>query len=427
MTDAIADKPVPGRTSGADRRSGTRSRIRQDAVVLSGEDMTVEWRRGADVEALVPAWRSLAARTGEPNIFQDPDFLLPSAKALGYDREIEALAVWEGQPADPRRPRLLGVLPFVRRRPWGVPITVAQSVCNAYGPSGTPVVETEAGLSVTDALIDAFATTPELPRLLLVPMFALDSAPAKAIGQRPAPKVHLGGHLRAVLKTELTGEAYVTRMRRPKQRKRLAQQRRQLEKLGEVTTRVNTGLAVGQAADRFLELEKSGWKGRRGTAMGVNEASRAMFRDLSTRLGRREQCEIHELCLDGRTIAAFVLLLAGPRGWLWKGAYDEAYARYSPGQLLTVDLIREVLDSHPGIFIDSCATPDHPMIDHVFRERLALADVLIDTRPETGHAFAIAVMLETWRRDGRRRAREALNRVRALMKKLKLARARPGG
>ena len=28
-------------------------------------------------------------------------------------------------------------------------------------------------------------------------------------------------------------------------------------------------------------------------------------------------------------------------------------------------------------FADSCATPDHPMIDHLWRDRLAMADLMI--------------------------------------------------
>ena len=30
--------------------------------------------------------------------------------------------------------------------------------------------------------------------------------------------------------------------------------------------------------------------------------------------------------------------------------------------------------------VDSCATPDHPMIDHVWRERLALSDRMVELR-----------------------------------------------
>ena len=34
--------------------------------------------------------------------------------------------------------------------------------------------------------------------------------------------------------------------------------------------------------------------------------------------------------------------------------------------------------------VDSCATADHPMIDHIWRERLALADLLVRVGPDGG-------------------------------------------
>ena len=46
---------------------------------------------------------------------------------------------------------------------------------------------------------------------------------------------------------------------------------------------------------------------------------------------------------------------------------------------------------------DSCATPDHPMIDHVWRERLALSDRLIALR-RSAMPFALTCWIETLRR-----------------------------
>ena len=48
--------------------------------------------------------------------------------------------------------------------------------------------------------------------------------------------------------------------------------------------------------------------------------------------------------------------------------------------------------------VDSCATPDHPMIDHIWRERLILADRLIGLEPATAFKFRAACGLEAARR-----------------------------
>jgi hypothetical protein len=50
------------------------------------------------------------------------------------------------------------------------------------------------------------------------------------------------------------------------------------------------------------------------------------------------------------------------------------------------------------VHADSCATPDHPMIDRVWRERLALADRLISLGPERPFRFRLACALEGLRR-----------------------------
>jgi len=61
--------------------------------------------------------------------------------------------------------------------------------------------------------------------------------------------------------------------------------------------------------------------------------------------------------------------------------------------------------------VDSCATPDHPMIDHLWRERLPIADWLVALEP--GTTFGLACRLETARRHAvtlARRWRERLRR-----------------
>jgi hypothetical protein len=61
---------------------------------------------------------------------------------------------------------------------------------------------------------------------------------------------------------------------------------------------------------------------------------------------------------------------------------------------------------------DSCASADHPMIDHVWRERLALSDRLIALRP-SAVPFALACRIEALRRSaiaGAKAVRDCLRR-----------------
>src|SRR5262249_10566175 len=94
---------------------------------------------------------------------------------------------------------------------------------------------------------------------------------------------------------------------------------------------------------------------------------------------------------------AAITLSSGDRAWTWKIAYDEAYARFSPGVQLMLEVTETLLADNSVAQVDSCATADHPMIDHLWRERLALSDRFIAVRaaPST---FARACRFEHLRR-----------------------------
>ena len=68
--------------------------------------------------------------------------------------------------------------------------------------------------------------------------------------------------------------------------------------------------------------------------------------------------------------------ISKPGAYSYKTAYAEELARFSPGVLLQREnlqfLARDGID-----WCDSCAAADHPMIDHLWRERRAIGRVSI--------------------------------------------------
>ena len=90
---------------------------------------------------------------------------------------------------------------------------------------------------------------------------------------------------------------------------------------------------------------------------------------------------------------------SGTSAWFWKIAYDEEVARASPGVQLTLDVTERCSPQPDILHADSCATADHPMIDHLWRERLALADLHDRAeRADARHSSASRGRLETLRR-----------------------------
>ena len=80
--------------------------------------------------------------------------------------------------------------------------------------------------------------------------------------------------------------------------------------------------------------------------------------------------------LDGQPIAMLISLLTPPGAYSYKTAFDERYARYSPGVLVQRENL-DLLDDAAVRWCDSCAAADHPMIDHIWRERRAIGRISI--------------------------------------------------
>ena len=75
------------------------------------------------------------------------------------------------------------------------------------------------------------------------------------------------------------------------------------------------------------------------------------------------------------------MLLHQARAFFFKIGVDERFAKYSPGVQLTLELTRHLCADPAITSADSTASPDHPMINPIWRGRFAIGDVLIPLRP----------------------------------------------
>ena len=124
-----------------------------------------------------------------------------------------------------------------------------------------------------------------------------------------------------------------------------------------------------------------------------------------------------ELTLDGKALASGLVIRQGDTALFFKIAYDEAFSRFSPGVQLTVELTRRLADDPTIAYADSTALPGHPMIDHVWRERRRVGDVLVPTRP--GAAGLVLARLVIARDRLRERAKSFVNALRHYREKRK--------
>jgi CelD/BcsL family acetyltransferase involved in cellulose biosynthesis len=207
------------------------------------------------------------------------------------------------------------------------------------------------------------------------------------------PMADFARHQRALLRPGGDRSRYVERVLGRHRRKELRRRWRRLSEIGATLIATSTEpAAVDAAIGNFLALEAGGWKGRAGTAAAAREELRGFVRAAVSSLAREGKVAIGRLLVDGRAIAATIVLRSGRSAWFWKIAYDETFARFSPGVMLSVAVTEELLDEPAIACVDSCASADHPMIDHLWRERLPVCNRLMAVRPTA--PFSIARRLE---------------------------------
>jgi CelD/BcsL family acetyltransferase involved in cellulose biosynthesis len=376
----------------------------------------VEWRQLAGLGSIAAEWRALAARALEPNVFYEPAFALAAASVFG--RDIGAGLVWTRSTA----PRLIGFFPArIERRRYGLALPVLVGWTHPYAPFGAPLVDRDQGEAVIGAWLDHVTNATGLPDVMLLPYVPMDGPLAKAleaaVARRSSHSRCFGQHRRALLSPAGDREHYLDHAVGQKKRKELRRQRKRLADGGSVTS-VSAGeaSAVGPALADFFALEADGWKGRAGTAARGHADIASFMTTAVTTLAGEGKAQVARLCVDEKAIAALVTLRSGGTAWCWKIAYDESRARVSPGMQILLDVTQALLDDPAIARADSCATADHPMIDHVWRERLALADHLLCASPSQSFRFTLACALETARRaaiDGAKRLRDLIRRRRS--------------
>lgn len=85
---------------------------------------------------------------------------------------------------------------------------------------------------------------------------------------------------------------------------------------------------------RGLEVEASGWKGARGTAVLSSPATATFYRLVGRSFHAEDRLRLSSISLDGRLVAFDLCLLDHGRLYGLKAGYDEAFRRFGPGLVL---------------------------------------------------------------------------------------------
>jgi CelD/BcsL family acetyltransferase involved in cellulose biosynthesis len=341
-----------------------------------GDGFRTELRPLSRGHGLVDAWRDLAARSLEPNVFYEPDAMLAAAQHLPEAGAIELLTVRDDRPGA-HGGRLLALWPVHRaKRPWDL----ARGFGGRYVTYGAPLLDRQLGLEAASALIEHCRSTPTPLAGLMFRALALDGPAARSIAMAARLAGHscleTGAHWRAAFTAHERDPEHATEKGRL--RREIGRLRRGLAGLGPLRlASARTPEAVRDALEFFLALEASGWKARRGTALLHDPRSSVYFRTLVRTLARQGQATVHLLEAGDRVIAAGLVLGSGGHGWYVKTAYDEDLAAHAPGAVLSHAIAEQARTDHAIAQLDSCAVPGHAMIERVWSGRLRVGDLVV--------------------------------------------------
>ncbi|MDR3465966.1 MAG: GNAT family N-acetyltransferase [Xanthobacteraceae bacterium] len=366
-----------------------------------------------DVDA--EAWHALADRAAEPNGYYLPGWeRAVNACAPGRGGAL-ALTVWDPVAAPPAPRRLIALLPATSAwRAFRIPVAALVSA-DPYGVLGTPLLDAADSDAAAHALL-VQARAAGLHALVLRDV-ALDG-PALAALTRSlgtdglAPRL-VRRYARAGLDAMQDAEALLRDALGAKKLKELRRQRHRLAEHGAVAFAVARDPdEVARALEVFFTLEASGWKARRGTAMAQSPGDAAFLRRASADLSVRGACEIVTLSAGATPVAAGVVLRHLDRAFWFKLGIDQRFAKFSPGVQLALELTRHLCADPRIRFADSTASPDHPMINPIWRQRLALGDVLLPLRRHDPavELLHLALLARRYGRDAARGIVHALRR-----------------
>ncbi|TFV39207.1 GNAT family N-acetyltransferase [Bradyrhizobium frederickii] len=323
-------------------------------------------------------WRALAQRAVEPNGYYLPAWALAVSATARSRTNASALPAF-----DKTSSRLIGLMPVISLwRACKIPLPALVSA-HPYGTLCSPLIDRDAPIeAATQVLQDARKAG---AHALVLNDVALEYAAMHALKQALSrdglkPRI-LSSYLRASLDATQDDETLLRDALGSKKLKELRRLRHRLEEHGPVAFDVaRRPDEIGPALETFLQLEASGWKGKRGTALVQHAGDAAFIRRAVPALAETAQCEIITLRAGTRPVAAGIVLRHQDRAFFFKLGIDERFARYSPGVQLTLELTRHLCADPAIASADSTASADHPMINPIWRGRFAIGDVLIPLR-----------------------------------------------
>ena len=312
--------------------------------------LSIRWFKDVDgLRQLENDWLEL---TPKASLFARYEWNLAAAMhLLGEGQEIWFCRIGDsaGRPLA-IIPALAGNTPV---KPFGYLPALALGWSHQLATFDFPMALGANALEVGKAMLLAFKDLPIKWRVVSWPRVMADSNAAKvaqALGKRWAditPAAPCSTFYTASAPNQADGLEIFT-VKSSKLRSKLAYTTRRLATQGPLQMRMarEQGDIAGYF-EEFLRLESSGWKGAHGTGTAISlvPSAKAFYSSLLAQSNPYFETDIALLfCGDNAVAGQFLIRVAG---WehQYKIAYDEAYFKFSPGQILHQMVIEQAKES----------------------------------------------------------------------------------
>lgn len=341
-------------------------------------------------QSLAADWKHLSSNAIQPAGFNAPELILPLLKNVG-GAILQTVS---------HGPDLLMAFPVSSKllflKTWDTPLTT----------TGLPHVNSELSASVLLAYINA-QTKP-----ILFNAIPAQGPFIESLKKQSANFEIIETWQRAALKPIGSFDNWLQTNFDQKRRKEFKRLRNRLSEQGDMTTDIlQQGQDVKPFVDDLLSLEAKGWKGGRGTAIAANPKLKLALEEACGNLHRANKLRFWSLNLNGKAIASLFAIVEGDQAWLGKIAYDEAFAKYSPGVQIIIDCTESFFAEPHVKQIDSGAIPNHPMIDRIWRDRIEMVNVFVAPSSISKLRFNTIVKLEQQRIHWRGIARDIYYKI----------------
>lgn len=286
------------------------------------------------LDDLRDSWDELAVAARRP--FCAPGWMLPWLRHIGGAGTARVLTVSDGA-------RLIGILPLwtadrdARSAPY-------EGLTGSLSPPSGPIFAPGAEAAAARALAATLSQLSPAP-LWLRFWDLVGSGPTAALlahwdGQAPwslstataaAPFVSLDGHQ--------DQEAWFA-TKSSKFRQESRRSRRRIDEKG-AAFEVASGERVAPAIAAFIDLHARRWQGRGGSSALV-PGLREFLEAAAAELVPSGRMRLYTITVEGRIIAANVVVAAGGEVGGWSSGFDPEWSRYSPSTLLTLYAVADV-------------------------------------------------------------------------------------